>query len=213
MAVTRTYFSIRQCYLSNLDYVMNHGSKVLDERGSETLEVQNLHSTIHFNRFAPMHPAVERLNGSIWNDEKLSDYCEQLLDPDNRGFIYTYGERLCGFDVNQVKYCIEKLKECKASRRAVAVTLRPAVDDYREEIPCLMLLDFKVRNGRMTVTALFRSNDAYGASYANLHGIYHVAEHICDEVGAVVDCIELHQCSAHIYLSDVDEAEKLLEMN
>lgn len=205
------YYSIKEAYLKNVENVLNNGHRVRDERGQWCLELLNVHSTIQF----PFQTnVVSDVNGSIWNGGKLEEYQSQLLNPNPQGFVYTYGERLCGFDTNQIETIIDRLRSCKESRRATAVTLRPAVDCLRDEIPCLIALDFKIRNNLMTVTGLWRSHDYFGAFYPNLQGIWRVAEYVCQYVGDVkIDKFEIHSCSAHIYEGDVASAKILLERN
>ena len=116
-----SFMSIKQAYLFNIRNVLNLGTTLVDEKGKEVLELLNLITEIDFERY-PIDINQENVKGSIWNGTILENYCKQLLDPDDKGFVYDYGNRLRGFDVDQIKYVIDKLKDSSVSRRAIAVT-------------------------------------------------------------------------------------------
>lgn len=84
-----------------------------------------------------------------WTEERLDEYAMQLLSPENPGFEYTYGERLRSWngEIDQISEIIRRLKHNPATRRATAVTWIPPVDHRREEVPCMIVDDFKIRNG------------------------------------------------------------------
>lgn len=207
--------TIKEAYLKNLQAILREGQIIHDERGEETLEIQNLHTTIEFNNHWSIPPRKDYLTGSIWNNEKLKDYCHQILDGEDKGFIYDYGNRLRGHDIDQIQNIISQLNKCRETRRAVAVTYRPTIDHDREEIPCMMMIDIKIRGAYMTLTAVFRSNDMYGASYSNLNGLYAIAEHINKNLNnpVKIKSIECHHISAHIYRNDWESAQKTIRQN
>ncbi|MBI4813442.1 MAG: thymidylate synthase, partial [Methanobacterium sp.] len=139
--------------------VMQKGSEIKDERGSLTLELRN--TVVTMNR--PLE--LEIPDGYFWSGEKLEIYAEQFLSDDKQGFVYTYGNRLrkhfAGID--QIGEAIRRLKNCKESRRAISVTWDPTTDTKQEEVPCMILVDFKIRDGKLHTTGLWRSHDIYGA--------------------------------------------------
>jgi thymidylate synthase len=151
-----------------------------------------------------------------WNEERLEDYASQLLSGENPGFEYTYGERLRAWrmpgspPVDQIDHAIRRLKSNPSTRRASAVTWVPPVDDARDEVPCMMVDDFKIRDGRLFLSAFFRSHDFAGAYPANLYGLSRVLQHVAGEVGAETGSISTVSASAHIYDHDWDWVSELL---
>ncbi len=153
-----------------------------------------------------------------WNEERLEEYALQLLSAENPGFEYTYGNRLRSWasegshasSVDQIEHVIRRLKAAPSTRRATAVTWIPPTDEVREEVPCMIVDDFKLRDGRLNLSVFFRSHDFAGAYPANLYGLARVLEYVSGEVGAVPGSISTLSSSAHIYEHDWDWVEEML---
>lgn len=200
--------------------IVKDGEEVLDERGQKTLELMNVVTEIQ-NPYSKLHP-----KGTFWTGEKLHAYEEQFFNPNNdQGFVYTYGCRLRGhfakkdvdsdaniyncYTYDQLEGIIHRLEQCKESRRAIGVTWDPTIDMDSEEVPCLMLMDYKVRNHKLQVTALWRSHDIYGAYYPNIRGLIYTSKYISKQLKIELGKITTHSISAHIYETDLEEAKKV----
>ena len=154
---------------------MKNGVEIRDERGSITKEILNTMVNIK----NPLD--TESPEGYFWTGEKLDKYSEQFLSNDKQGFIYTYGNRLRKhFDgIDQIQEAIDRLNNFKESRRAISVTWDPTVDTKNDEVPCMMLVDFKIRDGKLNTTGLWRSHDIYGAWFPNAVGLSNLATLRC----------------------------------
>jgi thymidylate synthase len=183
--------------------IMKNGVEIRDERGSITKELLNT----MINVKNPLD--TESPKGYFWTGEKLDKYSEQFLSSDKQGFIYTYGNRLrAHFDgIDQVQEAIDRLNNFKESRRAISVTWDPTIDAKNDEVPCMMLVDFKIRDGKLNTTGLWRSHDIYGAWFPNAVGLSNLANYVAGEVGAEVGTLTIHSISAHIYEVNFKEAE------
>ena len=154
--------------------------------------------------------------GSGWDLPALDEYAGQLLNPDPGDFSYTYGARLFDYEthyhaysdgtcsgpcigIDQIGYAIDKLKEHPTTRRAVAITWNPDIDPDSEHVPCLQIVDFLLRNGRLSLTAFFRSWDASRAAPANLYGLGRLLLHVAGQVGADVGSLTVVAASGHVY--------------
>jgi thymidylate synthase len=208
---------IKEAYLRLVEYVLINGEIVEDERGSTTLECTNLIMNISNPNGGILYNPLSKKNipvGCVWNEERISEYSLQLLSSQNKGFKYTYGERLrFNHGTDQISEVIQRLKECKESRRATAVTWKPDVDFTEEDVPCLILLDFKIRDGKLNTTAVWRSHDIYGAYFPNTHGISSVMRYVAEKTGVKSGSLTTHSISAHIYEHDWDTAKKLINDN
>lgn len=187
--------------------VMDNGLEVNDERGSKTKEVANLMVEI-------ADPLLVKREHHFWYGEKLDRYVQQLQDPNEHGFIYTYGNRFRNHfrdgtegTIDQFDFIIKRLKSNKHSRRAIMVTFDPGLDHFVDEIPCIIAIDFKIRNYQLNATAFWRSNDMYGAYYANIMGIAGVMKTIAGQLAMDVGTLTTHAASAHIYETNFHEAE------
>ena len=195
--------TIKTGWESLVKRIMNNGVEIIDERGSVTKEILN---TI-VNVKNPLDK--ESPKGYFWTGEKLDKYSEQFLSNDKQGFIYTYGNRLrAHFDgIDQIQEAIERLNNFKESRRAISITWDPTVDTKNDEVPCMMLVDFKIRDGKLHTTGLWRSHDIYGAWFPNAVGLSNLAKYVAGEVGSEVGMLTIHSISAHIYEVNFKEAE------
>jgi len=203
--------------------IIVEGEEVNDERGSLTKELLNVVASIKkpfgdksddfFNiqsKFSDIS-AIKTPKGYFWSGDKLKTYSEQFINSDKQGFVYTYGNRLRDhFDhTDQIKEAIARLKNCSESRRAISITWDPAIDSKNEEVPCMILVDFKIRNNKLYTTALWRSHDIYGAWFANAVGLTYLAQYVSKAIGIAIDSITIQSISAHIYEVNFDEAKKL----
>ena len=195
--------TIKTGWESLVKRIMNNGVEITDERGSVTKEILN---TI-VNVKNPLD--TESPKGYFWTGEKLDKYSKQFLSNDKQGFIYTYGNRLrAHFDgIDQIQEAIERLNNFKESRRAISITWDPTVDTKNDEVPCMMLVDFKIRDGKLHTTGLWRSHDIYGAWFPNAVGLSNLAKYVAGEVGSEVGMLTIHSISAHIYEVNFKEAE------
>ena len=185
--------------------IMKDGVEIKDERGSVTKEILNTMVNIK----NPMDS--ESPKGYFWTGEKLDKYSEQFLSSAKQGFIYTYGNRLrAHFDgIDQIQEAIGRLNNFKESRRAISITWDPTVDTKNDEVPCMMLVDFKIRDGKLHTTGLWRSHDIYGAWFPNAVGLSNLARYVAGEVGSEIGTLTIHSISAHIYEVNFDEAKRV----
>ena len=148
--------------------------------------------------------------------EALFDYVTSLDDEhqiylDDDGFIYTYSERLQNYQGrNQLIDIVNRLKQDMGGNRAVAVTFNPFVDNERDDIPCLQLIQALVRNDKLILSVYFRSNDLYGAFPSNMMFLTYLGMKIANELDVKFDYIDYHCSSLHIYETDYKQALKVI---
>ena len=156
-----------------------------------TKEVQNLTLVVQ-------HPLEGfPVKDSGWNIKALDIYAAQFNNPDRDGFVYTYGERLNRYD--QIGYIIRELREHPTSRRAIATTWIAIVDQIRQHVPCLQLIELLVRDNKLYMTAIFRSHDIGRAYVSNVYGLGTLQARIAKELGVEMGSLTTHSVSAHIY--------------
>lgn len=207
--------TIKQAWLDLLDYVFWNGDITDDERGDKVYECLN--TTVKITPFSEIiyDPRYDIPKGCVWTYDRLEEYSKEFIEGENpQDFIYTYGERLRK-PYDQIQVVIDKLNSNANTRRATLTTWQPANDLTSEDVPCMILLDFKIRNYELNITGVWRSHDIYGAWFPNLIGLYSLANFIskkCDKcVG--INQITVHSISAHINENNMEEARRILEMN
>ena len=148
--------------------------------------------------------------------EALFDYVTSLDDEhqiylDDDGFIYTYSERLQNYQGrNQLNDIVNRLKQDMGGNRAVAVTFNPFIDNERDDIPCLQLIQALVRDDKLILSVYFRSNDLYGAFPSNMMFLTYLGMKIANELDVKFDYIDYHCSSLHIYETDYEQASKVI---
>ena len=209
--------TITDAWHRGLNLIWRQGQELTDERGTKIKELLALQVVVE-NPYQDMIP-----HEYSWNQERLEEYAVQLLSGENPGFEYTYGERLRSWkipeddtsttssdSVDQLGHVIRRLKASPSTRRATAVTWIPPVDNARDEVPCMIVDDFKLRDGKLNLAIFFRSHDFAGAYPANLYGLARVLQFVSGEVGAMPGSISTTSASAHIYDHDWDWVQEML---
>jgi thymidylate synthase len=139
--------------------------------------------------------------------EFLGQYIPQMVDdaPYEEGVKYSYGQRLRSwFGKDQVEQVINKLiGEIDAA--SAVMSLWDVEDHIKGGSPCLNHIWARVIDDRLSLTAVLRSNDMFGAWCANAMGLIALQKHLIEEINKRSEydlvrgpLITLSQ-SAHIY--------------
>ncbi|MDV0442629.1 thymidylate synthase [Methanorbis furvi] len=186
-------------------YILQEGYFLRTENGEDTIETDEVCLRVETPLDSPMASTCSRFREAF-----LESYAHNLLFGSDAVFEYDYHGRLfdwgCGLSdesgeihTDQIKYIIEKLKESPESRRAVGVTWCPPVDGKLGDCPCLQLIQCVVRNGRLDMKVVFRSNDMLSAAGANMFALAKLQEFIAGEVGVLVGSYTHISLVPHIY--------------
>lgn len=110
---------------------------------------------------------------------------------------YTYHQRFA----QQVERAVEDMQRSRDSRRA-AVTIRLPSDYDLSDAPCLQHIQFMIRNDKLNMFVLFRSNDAVKAAFMNMFGLAMVQKKVADAEGCEVGSMIYTANSFHCYQRD-----------
>lgn len=195
-----------------IDYVYKYGKEIITEDGRKTLESEPLCLMTKTPWGFPMVSEKSSLN---------SDYAEEYMHKlvygydKNVNFTYDYHSRLFDYRglINQIdNYIIPKLIEEPTSRRAIAITWNPETDEIMDDCPCLQLIQCTVRNKKLDITAVFRSNDMLLAAGQNMYGLVGLQSYIAEKIGVPLGKYEHISLIPHIYCdSDSDELKKFIK--
>ena len=141
------------------------------------------------------------------------DYLNAFLDREvPEGSSYTYGNRLRQFfGVDQVEWMKNKLISARHTRRAVAVTYYPPVDEKSSVPPCLNWMQFLERDGKLDMFAIFRSHDMFKAAIPNAISLIGLISWMSEQTGMEKGKLVITSYSAHIYEEDWDDAKRMSE--
>lgn len=115
---------------------------------------------------------------------------------------YSYGQRMYKFngDYNQFEKIVEKLKKNPESKSATICFAHPGNDNKHS--PCIITLDFKIRNNKLNANAFFRSQDAGKKFYADIICMGKIMNLVSTEINVPVGELNIFISSLHIYEKD-----------
>lgn len=131
----------------------------------------------------------------------------------NQGFAYTYygclrqwGTRTLKASSGSLLPIVDQVARVRAllarspnTRRAQMITWEPYVDLGAGDPPCLQLIQFLLRQGRLNMKVVFRSNDMLMAAGCNMYALIRFQEQMAADLGVEVGWYEHTSNSAHIY--------------
>jgi len=194
-----------QAWIQAVKYIWKKGEIVFDknERLRETLnivlEVQN---------------PTER-NEDI---EKLipKEFFQEVMDltfkkEPNEKWGYSYGERIFNYKgINQIQWVVNRLNKNSTTKSATIGTLMPEKDMKAEHIPCMNLLDFKKRDGRLNLAVVFRSHDYGKKALPNFIALGELLKQVSKATDSEIGKIICHSISAHIYESEFETIKHIM---
>jgi thymidylate synthase len=210
--------------------------KMILEKGW-VLQTEDDEATIEFEEIAMQvdTPLAEPMVSphSQFQQRFVEQYARDLLQGSKASFEYDYhgrlfdwGERLTSngqnVHVDQIAYIIEKLRTSPKSRRAIAITWNPVIDEQLDDCPCLQLVQCVLRDGtpmklhddnevsscKLHMRVVFRSNDMLTAAGANMYALVQLQKHIADQIGVPCGTYTHISLVPHIYyLRDIHDIE------
>jgi thymidylate synthase len=152
--------------------------------------------------------------GSIDADDPV---LVQFADPDRIRLMYrkysslevlpeykiSYGALLYDHQgVDQVDWVLRRLT-AKRETKSATITLHTPGES---ELSCLSMLDFKIRDESLHLTAVYRSQNVYASQPGNLLALRDVQQRVAAGVDAAAGELTLLAVSAHVYEADVAAA-------
>ena len=81
-------------------------------------------------------------------------------------------------------------------------TFDPSIDQFQNEIPSMIMIDFKIRKNMLYTNGVWRSHDIYGKWIPYFFGLKGLSKYIAEYLGVKIGPITIHSVSAHIYKTD-----------
>jgi len=191
--------------------ILEKGWMLETENGEQTIEYGPIGITVD-------HPAAEPLASpsSRFQQRFLDQYAEHLLhgsaaqfEYDYHGRLFDWGEGLCSggheVHIDQIAYIVEKLRSAPSSRRAIAVTWNPVIDEALGDCPCLQIVQCLIRRGKLQMSVVFRSNDMLSAAGANMYALVRLQQSIARDLGI--------ECGAYTHISLVPHIYYIRDLN
>jgi thymidylate synthase len=153
------------------------------------------------------HPAsVDPIVADLGDAERLAWMHSNFTDHGlvaALGDARSYASRLYDYAASgrdQVQWVIDRLRADPTSRSATITTFEPLLDTTY--IPCVSLLDFWIRDGKLEAIVYAHSIDFGAKGYGNLVELAYLMERVAEGVGGEVGRLDFVVKSAHIYEPD-----------
>tara|TARA_R110002072_G_C7974114_1_gene535147 strand:- start:9749 stop:10420 length:672 start_codon:yes stop_codon:yes gene_type:complete len=123
---------------------------------------------------------------------------------------FTYGQLIYDMNgVDQFEWMVDRLRRKPETKSASISLLRPGSNDFN--LPCLSVLDAKIRLGALHLQFFFRSQNIFGRQYANLLALAELHKALACRLNCGVGGMKGLIASAHIYDYDLESAHSLVE--
>lgn len=217
-----------EVFKKSIMQIMAHG-EVVSPRGTKTYELAPATLVIEDARKFLTMPRLRKGNHTFQLAEALwmlrgSNDLEQIAhynrvwryfeDSDNPGILNgAYGERLRNWNgnVDQFMEVYLKLKKDPYSRQATMVIFDPERDNdlhedgnYSKDIPCTNYFNFQIRNGKLNMYTVMRSNDLHKGTIYDIPNFIIFQHVLAGWLGVEVGKYTHSAASFHIYESDVE---------
>jgi thymidylate synthase len=193
-----------------------HRNMVAKKSGPEgRVELQNIKAIIE----NPQEEPDEILRQFGFSLEKFRGYQRRILDPEKPPDLgYTYGNRLRGYFqhdgtlVDSLEIAGQRLKDKPESRHAY-IALWDNTRDLPEgtDTPCFVSAFFRKFEGKLTLTATFRSHNAMEAWPENVYGLIAIQRFVAEKAGMEPGPLTVFSHSISIDVSSLEKARKIAE--
>jgi thymidylate synthase len=220
-----SYENFTDAFLNDIYSIIHYGNDV-EVRGNKTREltarlikIENPRERVicvpvrNNNIFATIAETLWILAGR--NDiEFLSKYLPRAKDFSDDGLVWRagYGKRIRNYHgIDQLKNVIELLRSDPSSRQAVISIFDPTEDFQKsKDIPCTNWLHFMIRDGKLNMTVVVRSNDImWGASGINWFEWSVLQELVAFNTNTQVGEMNYFADSFHLYERHFKRAETI----
>jgi len=195
--------TIFKTWLDSLSYFNNSTDIVPTERNLDTYEMRNVVLEVE----KPLDGILsllsfERSRGIDYTSEFYENYWKTVNDK-----VRVFPKS----DVNQEDVIINKLKECSYNRHGYASIWVPQIDTVVSRPSCIIGIYFMVRNEKLNMTSILRSNDAWGQALNDMFELVRIQEQVAKRLQMEMGEYTHFAMSYHLYTKDYFDATMLLK--
>ena len=180
------------------------GRRVTLKKG-DRLELQHVKVVVE----QPEFEAEKELHAVNIAPEKLRRYQEDILRGELRpDETYNYGHRLRAyFGLDTLEACADRLKKDPEDRKSYVALWDNARDlTVKEGRPCLVSLFFRKFEGKLTLSATFRTHNAMDAWLLNVYGLMAIQAWVAERAGLTPGAIVVISHSLGLDPRELDRA-------
>lgn len=194
--------TIGECWLNSIKEVLAKGQKYYDE-DIEITEILGLNVKIK-------KPYIDDEIINKFGDQKIITHTFNKFKKDcvmkNRPF--TYGSQIYNKNgVDQFEFLVSRLQGKRETKSATISLLSEGVND--SNLPCLNIIDAKIRDEKLILQFFFRSQNILGRQYANLLALAKIQMDLADRLNVDTGFLGGYVACAHIYAYDYEYAKSI----
>lgn len=194
--------TLGQAWLDSMKLIMSNGENIKDEtRGLK--EIRNLYITIQnideddsILQLYADRKRIELMKEKYATCGLVGDY-----KVDYGSYIYNNN------GINQMKWLENRIRNKPETKSATITLHRPGED----MLACLSLIDFKLREGYLNMTVVYRSQNIFSSHPGNMVALRRIQDDLSQQLGVLTGNVELVVISAHIYEEDYDSSKRILD--
>jgi thymidylate synthase len=196
--------TIIEAWKEVLHLLSRFGHRVNLKKG-ERLELQHVKVVVE----KPCFEADDKLQAVNLIPGRLRLYQEDILKGEMRpDETYNYGHRLrTYFGLDTLAACAERLRRDQEDRKSYVALWDTARDlTVKEGRPCLVSLFFRKFEGKMTLSATFRTHNAMDAWPMNVYGLMAIRDWVAKKAGLLPGAITVISHSLGLDPRELDRA-------
>jgi thymidylate synthase len=194
--------------------ILEKGWQLDTEDKEATIEYDTIAMQVDTPLASPMVSSRSRFGQKFMESyaRDLIHGTDAVFEYDYHGRLFAWGEQLftagSPVTIDQIAYIIRKLSASPVSRRAIAITWNPVIDERLDDCPCLQLVQCIIRDGALRMKVVFRSNDMLTAAGANMYALVSLQNHIAGALDIPCGPYTHISLVPHIYYRrDLDDIE------
>ena len=196
--------TLGECWQKCVQHVLEHGLSHNDE---DVAICEVLGLSIEITHPSSVDSFIEKVGDSKVIDKMLRKFSKGVVMEDRP---FTYGQLIYDMNgVDQFEWILQRLQHKPETKSATISLMTPGVDALN--LPCLSVLDAKIRNRELHLQFFFRSQNIFGRQYANLMALADLHENLARRIGCGIGAMKGYVASAHIYEYDLADAWELVE--
>ena len=193
--------SLGEAWIKAMRIIMSKGADIVDD-DQKLREICNFYMTIfhiHDND-TNLQQYADKNRIALMKDKYAT--CGLVGD-----YKVDYGSRVFNnHGINQLEWVIKRIISKPETKSATFSLHEPG----ENMLPCLSLLDFKLRSGFVDMTAVYRSQNTFWSMPGNMLALYQMQSDVAQGIGCKVGQVELVVASAHIYHKDFETVQHIL---
>lgn len=195
--------TLGECWLTAISKVMEFGNQANDE---DVALKEILGLTVCIEKPSDQDEIIYRLGNRGVIEHTVEKFAKGTLMT-NRPF--TYGDCIYNKNgVDQFEWLIDRLKN-KPETKSATISLLTEGNTH-PNLPCLNLIDVKIREDKVNLQFFFRSQNIVGRQYANFIALVKLQQNIAQRLNKNVGMMSGYIASAHIYEYDFEFANALI---